>query len=146
LLFCGCSPAYFVPAVPLGLKAEPGADAALPGVLGALADPQEALGWPNARVWPDGVVGCVAGVPAAGVDPGPCGAPPPPACAAAKASPVLAHSAKAPAKTPEWMRFMSSLLFSQLEQLTRPTRQATRSSSTRFQHARADAARYDHNV
>src|SRR5439155_19607888 len=29
--FCGCSPAYFVPAVPFGLNAEPGADAALPG-------------------------------------------------------------------------------------------------------------------
>jgi hypothetical protein len=44
--FCGCSPAYCVPALPSGLNADPGADAALPGVFGALALPHEALGWP----------------------------------------------------------------------------------------------------
>ena len=29
--FCGCSPAYFVPALPFGLNADPGALALLPG-------------------------------------------------------------------------------------------------------------------
>jgi hypothetical protein len=37
--FCGWVPAYFVPAVLFGSKAEPGADAALPGVFGAEALP-----------------------------------------------------------------------------------------------------------
>lgn len=44
--FCGCWPAYFWPAVPLGLKAEPRALAAWPGVSGAVALPQLWLGWP----------------------------------------------------------------------------------------------------
>ncbi len=38
--FCGCFPAYLGPAVPSGLNAEPGAEVALPGVLGAVALPQ----------------------------------------------------------------------------------------------------------
>jgi hypothetical protein len=44
--FCGCWPAYFCPAVPLGLKAEPRAVAALPGVSGAVALPQLWFGCP----------------------------------------------------------------------------------------------------
>jgi hypothetical protein len=32
--FCGCSPAYLVPAMPSGLNADPGAEAELPGVVG----------------------------------------------------------------------------------------------------------------
>jgi hypothetical protein len=42
--FCGCWPAYFVPAVPFGLNAEPGAFIELPGWLPS--DPQSWLGWP----------------------------------------------------------------------------------------------------
>jgi hypothetical protein len=42
--FCGCWPAYLLPALPLGLNAEPGADAALPGVFGAVALPHDCLG------------------------------------------------------------------------------------------------------
>jgi hypothetical protein len=38
--FCGCWPAYMVPAFPSGLNADPGADAALPGVFGAVGLPQ----------------------------------------------------------------------------------------------------------
>ncbi len=34
LEFCGCSPAYTVPALPSGLNAEPGAELALPGRVG----------------------------------------------------------------------------------------------------------------
>ena len=48
LLFCGCCPAYTVPATPFGLNAEPRAFAALPGVLGAVALPHDWLGCPNA--------------------------------------------------------------------------------------------------
>jgi len=54
LLFCGCSPAYTVPAVPVGLKAEPGANIDWPGVNGADSLPQVSLGCPTAR----GVADC----------------------------------------------------------------------------------------
>jgi hypothetical protein len=43
--------------LPFGLKAEPGADAALPGVFGADALPQDWFGWPSA--FPDCV--CIVG-------------------------------------------------------------------------------------
>ena len=64
--FCGCVPAYFEPATPSSLNAEPGAFAALPGVFGAVALPHEAIGWP-VRDGPRTVdavvvVGCVPGV------------------------------------------------------------------------------------
>ena len=42
--FCGCVPAYLVPAMPPVLKAEPGAVDALPGVEGVVSQLQ--LGWP----------------------------------------------------------------------------------------------------
>jgi hypothetical protein len=42
--FCGCSPAYFVPAVPFSLNADPGADAEPPGVLVAPGSPHSTLG------------------------------------------------------------------------------------------------------
>ena len=44
--FCGCWPAYFEPAVPLGLKAEPDALAELPGGVPVVS--HDWLGWP---VW-----------------------------------------------------------------------------------------------
>jgi hypothetical protein len=46
--FCGCWPAYTVPARPFGLKADPGAAAALPGVNGAVELPQLWFGCPVA--------------------------------------------------------------------------------------------------
>jgi hypothetical protein len=42
--FCGCSPAYTVPALPSGLNAEPGAEAELPGGFGVAS--QLAFGCP----------------------------------------------------------------------------------------------------
>lgn len=46
LEFCGCSPAYFVPATPSGLNADPGAEIEWPGWLGVSS--QLAFGWPVA--------------------------------------------------------------------------------------------------
>ena len=46
LEFCGCCPAYTEPACPDGLNAEPVAEAAFPGVFGAVALPQLWLGCP----------------------------------------------------------------------------------------------------
>jgi hypothetical protein len=82
--FCGCSPAYFVPAVPSGLNADPGAEIEWPGWFGVSS--QLAFGCPvvvrAVRVdWAVAVVGLVAAVvcvvvPARVVVPLDCIAPP----------------------------------------------------------------------
>src|SRR5436305_12810268 len=57
--FCGWLPAYIEPAIPpFSLNAEPGADAACPGSLGALALRQLCDGWPV----PEGLAAPNAGV------------------------------------------------------------------------------------
>jgi hypothetical protein len=61
--FCGCSPAYFVPAVPSGLNADPGAEIEWPGWFGVSS--QLAFGCPvverAVRVdWAVAMVGFVA--------------------------------------------------------------------------------------
>src|SRR5207244_13556366 len=44
--FCGCSPAYFDPAVPLSAKADPGAFALPPGGVPVVS--HDCIGWPVA--------------------------------------------------------------------------------------------------
>ena len=68
--FCGCVPAYLVPAVPFVLNAEPGALAEPPG--GVPVVWQDCMGWPVVCAGPDpGVAvevvdGRMAGVPPLG--------------------------------------------------------------------------------
>jgi len=92
--FCGCWPAYTVPALPSGLNAEPGADAAFPGVFGAVALPQLWFGWPvrdGPRTVVDVVVvGCVPGVAVEGW----CVATPLPGAASAAAEVASTTNAK----------------------------------------------------
>jgi len=44
--FCGAEPAYFEPATPFSLNADPGALAALPGLVPDVS--QDCIGWPVA--------------------------------------------------------------------------------------------------
>ena len=60
--FCGCVPAYFVPATPLSLNADPGADAELPGGFGGETAWHDWFGWPVTCVVELGLVVARVGV------------------------------------------------------------------------------------